>query len=91
MLTPDTADRIDLGLLRLRELQAAGAAPPPGQVSLRTLAAECGCSQDTIIQIERLAKAKLARGLLEIEADLPPRLARLLRSQLEDPAQPELF
>jgi hypothetical protein len=89
MLTPLTAAKIDAGLLQLEIDQRTGQAPPPGEVSLADLASRAGVSEATILDLQRLALAKLARAL---RADgLPPHLASLACSLIDDPEQPELF
>lgn len=89
MLTELTAARIDAGLLQLEIDQRTGHAPPPGEVSLADLATRAGVSEATILDLQRLALAKLARGL---RADgLPPHLARCVCNLIDDPRQPELF
>lgn len=95
MLTPLTAAQLDHGLAALRACQLIGDAddgetiPVPGEVSLRTLAEYCGVSEATILGVERMALAKLARGLRE--EGLPPHLAARICTLIDDPQQPELF
>lgn len=89
MLTELTAAKIDAGLLQLEIDQRTGAAPPPGEVSLADLATRAGVSEATILDLQRLALAKLARAL---RADgLPPHLAGAVCPLIDDPQQPELF
>jgi hypothetical protein len=77
MLSEDTAAKIDHGLAALALDQLRGTAPAPGEVSAATLARYAGVSESTILNIERLALAKLARELGET---LPPNLLRRLKS-----------
>jgi hypothetical protein len=77
MLSEDTAARIDHGLAALALDQLRGTAPIPGEVSAATLASYAGVSETTILKIERIALAKLAR---ELRLDLPPRYLRRLKS-----------
>lgn len=89
MLTELTAAKIDAGLLQLELDQRTGKAPPPGEVSLADLAQRAGVSEATILDLQRLALAKLARAL---RADgLPPHLSGAVCRLIDDPQQPELF
>lgn len=98
MLTPLSADMLDHGLAALRASQLLGDlgeaddgefVPEPGNVSHRDLAAFTGLSVATIHGVERLALAKLARGLRE--QGLPPHLADRFCALIDDIDQPELF
>lgn len=73
MLTPSTASKIDQGLSRLRAAQADGSAPPAGQITNEEIATWCRVSERTIRELERIALAKVLRGLKA--AGLPPHLA----------------
>ena len=95
MLNPLTAAQLDHGLAALRACQILVDAedsepvPAPGEVSLRHLAQYCGVSEATILGVERIALAKVARGLRD--HGLPPHLADRLCQLIDRPDQPELF
>lgn len=94
MLNPLTAACLDHGLVALRAAQMlpgddGESVPEPGEVSLRVLAEFCGVAEGTILSIERLALAKLARGLRG--GELPPHLAGAFCALIDNPEQPELF
>lgn len=63
-------------------------APAPGEVSIRDLARLGDVPLSTVHGLDRLAAAKLARGLRD---DLPPHMARSFCALIDDPNQPELF
>lgn len=64
MINDHTAAKIDHGLAKLAMDQLAGQAPPPGQVSLATMARYCGVSEATILKQERMSLAKVHAALL---------------------------
>jgi hypothetical protein len=79
---------------QLRELldepvQEFGAAPIPGEVSLRHLATLGNLPLSTVHGVDRIGIAKLARGLRE--QGLPPHLAERFCALIDDIDQPELF
>lgn len=90
MLTELTALKIDAALLELELLQRSGdpAAPAPGQVSLAWLARKAGVGEATIHDLQRIALAKVARGLRG--EGLPPHLAHAVCTLIDNPEQPEL-
>lgn len=59
MLHDLTAAKIDHGLAKLAMDQLTGKARPPGQVSLSDIAQRAGVSEGTILNIERMALAKV--------------------------------
>jgi hypothetical protein len=92
MLTPLTAAKIDAALLELELLQRRGdpAAPAPGEPGVLTwLAEKAGVAEGTVCAVQRMALAKVARGLRE--TDLPPHLAKAFCALIDDLQQPELF
>lgn len=90
MLSELTALKIDAALLELELLQRSGdpEAPAPGQVSLAWLARRAGVGEATIHAVQRIALAKVARGLRGTE--LPPHLAKAFCPIIDDQTQPEL-
>ncbi|WP_265594235.1 hypothetical protein [Haloferula sp. BvORR071] len=68
MLNELTALKIQAGLLALAHDQLTGDAPPPGQVSLSLIAEYCGVSEGVIQYVQRLALAKILRGLIKADA-----------------------
>jgi hypothetical protein len=90
MLTPETNQKLALGMAVIRDLQDRGKIPPP-PYSLRDLAEICEVSQSTILQLERLSRAKLCAKLLR-DPHLPPatarRLARCLSDLTSNPTKP---
>lgn len=72
---------------QLRELH--GSVPGPGEVGLATLARMAGLGEATLHDCERMARAKVARRLID-SGRLPPRLAGRV-CDLIDSTQPELF
>lgn len=90
MLTPETNQKLALGMAVIRDLQEKGKIPPP-PYSLRDLAEICGVSQGTIINLERMSRAKLCAKLLR-DPHLPPgtarRIARCLSDLTSNPAKP---
>lgn len=91
MLTPLTAAKIDAALLELELLQRTGAepVPAPGEPGvLAWLAKRAGVGEATICAVQRMALAKVARGLRGTE--LPPHLAAAFCPIIDDAQQPEL-
>lgn len=81
-MTPTTAEKLDQALAKLREDQARGEAPPPGEVSQAELARRAGFSKKVIASIEQNFRAQVAARLLA-EPDLPFHLRRALSSLLK--------
>lgn len=65
MLRKNIAAKIDQGLAKLAEDQKAGIAPPPGEVSLAEIARRAGVSDATVLNIERIALAKVHAALIK--------------------------
>jgi len=65
MLRQNIAAKIDKGLAKLAEDQKAGIAPPPGEVSLAEIARRAGVSYSTVLNIERMALAKVYAALIK--------------------------
>jgi len=80
-MTPRIADALDTALASLRADQERGIAPPPGAVTQAEIARRAGLSEASIRNIEQVAIAKLAAGLLR-QGDLPPRVTAALRNYL---------
>lgn len=92
MISDLTALKLDAALLQLELQQRQGEdAPAPGQLSQAELARRSGLSESTINGIERIALAKLARGLMD--QDLPPHLTKIILAHFDKQhtTQPELF
>lgn len=90
MLSELTALKIDAALLELELLQRSGdpEAPAPGQVSLAWLARRAGVGEATVHAVQRIALAKVARGLRG--EGLPPHLSKAVCHIIDDAQQPEL-
>ncbi len=82
-LSKKTAAKLDQGLAALKAAQKAGTAPPPGEVSQAHIAALAGVSEATVANVEKMATARFAAGLLARADDLPPWLARKLSRMLQ--------
>lgn len=92
MLNELTAAKLDAALLELELLQRTGGepVPAPGEPGvLAWLARRAGVSEATVCAVQRLALAKVARGLRGTE--LPPHLAQAFCHLIDDAQQPELF
>lgn len=82
-LTPDTDEKLALGMAVLRDLADKGRIPPP-PYSAEAIAHVCGVSPATINGITRIIRARTAAGLLK-QGNLPPRLAREISKILSNP------
>ena len=81
MLSPRTDAKLAKGLRLLAEDQRAGHAPPAGEVGRSDIARRAGVSEGTILNIERMFKARLASSILR-DPHAPHHLARIARDFL---------
>lgn len=81
-MDPDTDSKLATALRQLREEQARGEAPPPGEVSRAELARRAGVSKDTIARIEGIFRARLTASLLA-EPDLPLQIRKKISRNIQ--------
>jgi hypothetical protein len=81
-MTPLTASKLDQALAALRDEQARGEAPPPGEVSRAELARRAGVCEATIAHIERTFRARLAAALIS-DPSTPAHLTSTLSRHIQ--------
>lgn len=90
MLTPETNQKLALGMAVIRDLRERGLIPEP-PYSLSDLAEICGVSKGTINDLEKTSRAKLCAKLLQ-DPHLTPahakRIARCLSDLTSNTAKP---